>query len=377
MRHREEQWLGPAVPWLGFLLVSLTVSLAFAVGGCGSSGGSNAFQEGKGFPGDTEYADTVVRPYYVDNGLVDPSVPPGTVLPSSFSNESQLTKNVADQGQVGTCAAVSFAQLVYGFDVAAAAPNPYLDSVQFSYLFARYFEKNGQGGKEGWRADSGSLAFTNFQALTTPAYWATYANGFLPADGAEGAVIHPTGIFFGFEGSPNENDPILVKGSNGKETVNLNSYWNKIDLFGKLDTGPTKMAMTIRRSALSPTSLDVKARVAAGSLVYLSFDTEDSKNQWENGTHFFRTGVLELPYIQPAKPTGEAGHAMVVVGYADDGYGKYNGAGAFKVRNSWGKRFGDEGSWYLPYSIVDGVAGASEGSTYPLYTTTNLSTSQP
>jgi len=178
------------------------------------------------------------------------------------------------------------------------------------------------------------------------------------------------GVFFEFEGSPNKNDPIRIEGSNGKETVNLKSYWNKIDLFEKLDTGPTKMAMTIRRTAFGPTSLDVKARVAARSLVYLSFDTEDSKNQWEPGTNFWDTGVLELPYAQPATPTGEGGHAMVIVGYDDEGYGKYNGAGAFKVRNSWGKKFGDKkdkGFWYLPYSIVDGVAGANEGSTYPLY----------
>jgi len=61
--------------------------------------------------------------------------------------------------------------------------------------------------------------------------------------------------------------------------VNLNSYWNKIDLFQDLDTGPTKTTMTIRRAAFSPTSLDIKARIAMGNLVWLAFDTEDSKNQ--------------------------------------------------------------------------------------------------
>ena len=90
---------------------------------------------------------------------------------------------------------------------------------------------------------------------------------------------HPTGVSFGFEGSPNENDPIEIRGSNGKETVNLDSYWNKIDLFQDLDTGPTKTTMTIRRAAFSPTSLDIKARIAMGNLVWLAFDTEDSKNQ--------------------------------------------------------------------------------------------------
>jgi hypothetical protein len=348
------------------MLVSLFTSFVFAAGGCGGGGGGSAIQEGRGFPGDTPFSDAIIRTYFVDNGLVDPPVAPGTVLPASASNEVQLTENVAQQGVVGTCAAVSFAQLVRGFDVAAGVSSPYLNSVQFSYLFARYFQTNGQGGVDGWPADSGSYAFTNFHALTTPDYRDTYANGFLPADGKEGSVIHPTGVFFGFDGSPNLNSPIEIE-VNGKETVNLDSYWNKIDLFQDLDTGPTKMAMTIRRSAFSPTSLDIRAKVAAGSLVYLSFDTEDSKDQWgHRASKLWTSGVLELPYTPPEKPEG-GGHAMVIVGYDDAGYDKYNGAGAFKVRNSWGEEFGDKGFWYLPYSIIDGVAGAQEGSTYPLY----------
>lgn len=97
----------------------------------------------------------------------------------------------------------------------------------------------------------------------------------------------------------------------------------------------------------------------------VAFDTVDSKHQWAAGSHLSMTGVLELPYTQSEEPGG--GHCMVVVGYDDAGYGKYDGAGAFKVRNSWGQDWGDHGSWYLPYSTVDGVAGAPEGSTFPLY----------
>lgn len=82
-----------------------------------------------------------------------------------------------------------------------------------------------------------------------------------------------------------------------------------------------------------------------------------------------RTGVLELPYAKGAKAE-PAGDAMIIVGYDDAGYGKYDGAGAFKVRNSWGKTWGDEGFWNLPYSIVDGVAGGtSDANIFPLFYT--------
>ena len=339
------------------------ILLAFTISACGGGGGGSGFQEGKGFPGDTDYADSVIRPYYVNNGLVDPTVPPGTVLPATYSNQSLLTANVPNQGEPGTCATVSFAQLVYGADVKQRAANPLLESVQYSYLFARFLEKNGQGGEKGWPEDSGSYAYTNFQALTTQRYRQTYANGFLPIDG-EKTVMRATGVFFPFAGSPNLNDPINAPGTMGPPI--LDSFWNKINLWQDLSTGPTTLTMTIRRAAFSPSSLGVKAIVAAGHLVWFAMDTEDIKHQWSPGSSFLRSGVLELPYAQPKVPKPE-GHAMVIVGYDDAGYDRYNGDGAFKVRNSWSEAFGDGGYWYLPYSIIDDVAGNSENNTYPLF----------
>jgi len=102
-------------------------------------GGGSALPEGRGFPGDTAFSNTVVMAFYVNNDLVDPPVPPATVLPISISNEKQLTENVANRGVVGTCAPVSFAQLVYRFDVAAGAKSPYLTNVQFSYPVRQVF----------------------------------------------------------------------------------------------------------------------------------------------------------------------------------------------------------------------------------------------
>ncbi len=142
------------------------ILLAFTISACGGGGGGSGFQEGKGFPGDTDYADSVIRPYYVNNGLMDPTVPPGTVLPATYSNQSLLTANVPNQGEPGTCATVSFAQLVYGADVAQKAANPLLESVQFSYLFARFLEKNGPPGRaDAIAASASGLAAPLFPLL--------------------------------------------------------------------------------------------------------------------------------------------------------------------------------------------------------------------
>lgn len=97
-------------------------------------------------------------------------------------------------------------------------------------------------------------------------------------------------------------------------------------------------------------------------------NTNDTNKNWENDSKdgFLKTGVLELPYT--LAPNGECqGHAMVIVGYDDGGYGgKYGGGeGAFMVRNSWGTTFGAGGYWYLPYSLVDDAANQPRGQTFP------------
>lgn len=47
---------------------------------------------------------------------------------------------------------------------------------------------------------------------------------------------------------------------------------------------------------------------------------------------------------------------------ANAGYGgKYGaGNGAFKIRNSWGVSFGDQGHWYLPYSMIEQIGSQPE-----------------
>ena len=332
-------------------LVLLLVLLA----GCGGSGNSG-LTEGKGNPGDTDYSKNVIQPYFVDNGLVDPPVNPDTMLPSSQSNESELGQlPIANQESVGSCTAVSFAQAVYAADTVSGATMPLLDNVQYSYLFARFYESQ-TGGQPKFKDDSGSYIYSNFRALTNQDYFATYTNGHLPLDGPHADFPHATGVFYPpWQGPSIKDDP--------------NGYWNDMKIWNNHDNGPTMLTLVIRTSGFTAASLDLKARLGAGNLILFGMDTNDTKEQFDNNLR--NSGVMKLPFTKPAK--GDlGGHTMLLVGYDDSGYGKYNGAGAFKVRNSWGSEWGDHGSWYLPYALVDGTAESGADGDWPLFRNENF-----
>jgi hypothetical protein len=334
-------------------MAALAATLAFVVSACGGGSGGDS-GEGKGYPGDTNYAADVIKPYYVNNNLIDPPVPPGTLLPRSVSNVSRLgSLPVANQEQVGACAAVSFAQAIYAADAAAGSMRPLLDNVQYSYLFARFYESQ-TGGSTNYLKDSGSYAYTNFRALTNQEYFSTYTNGHLPLDGPEESFPDVwTGIFY-----PPWHGPSIEQAPNG--------YWNDVNLWKDLATGPTSFSITIRSSGLTASSLDVKARLNAGNLVWFAMATNDVNDQFDNNIK--TTGLMDLPFTKPSNPEANlGGHAMVIVGYND---ALYNGEGGFVVRNSWGTDWGDPqdpGYWYLPYQLVDRASGSGARGDWPIY----------
>jgi len=133
--HRVSGALGSV-----FFLALLTL-----LAGCGGGSGGG-LTEGKGNPGDTDYSKNVIRPYFIDNDLVDPPVNPDIMLPSSQSNESELGQlPIANQESVGACTAVSFAEAVYAAHAVSGAESPLLDNSQYSYLFARFYESQTGG----------------------------------------------------------------------------------------------------------------------------------------------------------------------------------------------------------------------------------------
>ena len=73
--------------------------------------------------------------------------------------------------------------------------------------------------------------------------------------------------------------------------------------------------------------------VTIGFDVYSSFDSPTVA----------RTGIMPYPNIRKEKLLG--GHAVLIVGY-----NKNNDT--FIVRNSWGKYWGDNGYFYMPFQVI-------------------------
>ena len=70
------------------------------------------------------------------------------------------------------------------------------------------------------------------------------------------------------------------------------------------------------------------------------------KNLWRKIMGFFGVKVLqEIGLWKPANSRNTGGHAVCIVGYDDAKFG-----GAFKIINSWGKNFGEEGFFWVRYA---------------------------
>jgi C1A family cysteine protease len=88
------------------------------------------------------------------------------------------------------------------------------------------------------------------------------------------------------------------------------------------------------------TVLHNKRPIVFGFTVYDSFESEDVS----------KTGMMPVPDVKKEHCCG--GHAVICVGYDDNKEFKSGSKGAFIVRNSWGSSWGDNGYFYMPYSIM-------------------------
>jgi hypothetical protein len=69
------------------------------------------------------------------------------------------------------------------------------------------------------------------------------------------------------------------------------------------------------------------------------------KNLWKKIMAFFGVTVMEdIGLWNPQGSPNTGGHAVCIVGYDDTKFG-----GAFKIINSWGKNFGEEGFFWIKY----------------------------
>ena len=72
--------------------------------------------------------------------------------------------------------------------------------------------------------------------------------------------------------------------------------------------------------------------IVFGFVVYESFESEETT----------KTGIVTMP---EKRESILGGHAVCIIGYDDN-------KGTFKVRNSWGEKWGDKGYCYFPYKYI-------------------------
>lgn len=86
------------------------------------------------------------------------------------------------------------------------------------------------------------------------------------------------------------------------------------------------------------TNQEIKAELANSKPVLAGIDVYSSLNRLSGSNSVYSPNIDFEPY--------EGGHAVTIVGYDDSRHG-----GAFRVINSWGRNFGDNGYFWLPYDV--------------------------
>ena len=324
--------------WMVILIFSL---LAVSC----SSEGDNATTYGNygaGHGNNDEASKAAVRNYYSENNLIDypdrttyaenASID-STTLPSSYDNESELSELVIlNQGKWDSCVANTTAEAIY-FEVKKSGVTYYLPSIKYNWYYAR--------SKLCQCKTPDTLTGTWIHNLYDDVNDKTqYGFG----DGIPSETGYPCGVL---DGTANSQSA---------------TYWNEIKEFDFGSWDYSKIKINYRQIALYATHEQVKAVLYQGKLVIFSIMLGD---QFYDETSTLHTkGVMTLPY---KFNTPKVGHVTIITGYDDNGYNqKYgSGFGAFKVRNSWGKDWGDNGYWYLPYTILTDYTPTSKNNPYP------------
>ena len=100
----------------------------------------------------------------------------------------------------------------------------------------------------------------------------------------------------------------------------------------------------------------VKTAIAQNHPVVIGFDVYSS---FESGTWWYPSGSGLMPYPNTRRESLLGGHAVALVGYNDNLSGPA-GKGYFIARNSWGTSWGQNGYFYMPYSVIKDTTMSSD-----------------
>lgn len=108
-------------------------------------------------------------------------------------------------------------------------------------------------------------------------------------------------------------------------------------------------------TSVRPDIANLQRGIAAGFSIVMAFEVTSTDDGWFKDR---QQQVASDFIISDNNPSAEivAGHAVLMVGYNN----AKGATGAFLVRNSWGENWGDNGHFWIPYSIVSNPRLAKE-----------------
>lgn len=313
-------------------------------GSCGSEGDNTSAygNYGAGHGNNDEASKAAARNYYSENDLIDyldgetsaeMTTADSTTLPSSYDNDSVFSDLVIlNQGKWDSCVANTTAEAIY-FELKKNNDTYYLPSIKYNWYYARSELCKCQTPD----TLTGTWIYNLYDALNDKTQY-----GF--TDGIPSETGYPCGVL------------------DGKANSQSTAYWNDMKEFDSGSWDYSTITIKHRQIALYATPVQVKTVLSQDKLVIFSIML--GEQFYDENSTLHQKGVMSLPY---KFSTPKTGHVTVITGYDDNGYGqKYgSGVGAFKVRNSWGKDWGDNGYWYLPYTILTDYTPKSKKNPYP------------
>ena len=215
-----------------------------------------------------------------------------TQLPDSIDMEPFMAP-VFDQGDLGSCTGNAIAGLMeYRENKLAGLTNQHFNFITLSRLYVYYNERAMEGTV---KQDAGAIISDGMKSLT--------ANGIC------------TDILW-----PYDINQFTVK---PPEAAYTDGVTRKVK--GYVTVDQTQEALTTVLASHFP--------IVFGATIYSSFESDQVA----------ANGLVPMPDVQNEQCLG--GHAILICGYD-------NTTHLFKVRNSWGADWGDNGYCYFPYDYI-------------------------
>jgi hypothetical protein len=336
------------------------------------------------------FSSTVVTSRYKPSGLSFSGTLP--------SNYLLTTPDVRDQGQIGSCTGfcgAETAEILNFYKANPSTPSPSITvstgistaisnqitaptslfgtSGALSPMFIYYVERV-VIQKQAISADNGANMVNIGQTLlgtttNTSSTLLTFSGKTFKGVSTEDLYAYPSSInASGYNVASATSASYLVAPSNTaiSSALNYTLASQSGSTTSSNSAGVTSHGYYLINSTGATLLNDVKTALANNKPVMMGFNVYDNTR-----TYKYFEGLNATSYTyNPLTTSGSlasgvrllGGHAVPIVGYINDA--TQPGGGVFVVENSWGKPWGNQGFFYLPYSVIQSTKVVPAGSLY-------------